>query len=1180
MDSWLVVTAAVAYAALLFAVAYWGDRRGDARLGRHAKAGVYALSLAVYCTSWTFFGAVGSAASSGWDYLPIYLGPILVFTVGLPLVRRMVAVGKAQHATSIADFISARYGKSELTAALIAMIAVVAALPYIALQLRSVAMSFDALTNDGAVAAPGGDAMLIVALTLAAFAILFGTRQPDMTEPNRGLILAVALESAVKLFALCAVAAFSLVVLGAVGGAGAGPAAVPPSPFAGDGLDTRFVTLTVLAMAAILCLPRQFHVTVVECRDQAHVRTAGWLFTAYLVLTSVVVIPITLAGLAVLGAAGTPDLFVLQLPMARDMDLLALLVFLGGFSAATGMAIVACLALSNMITNDLVVPLLLRRAEVGAGAGQAMGPRLLAVRRAAIVVLMLLAYVYGRGIQGAETLAGLGVVSFAAVIQFAPALIGGLYWRRGHRRGVVCGLVAGFALWFYTLMLPAYAGEAVLISGALAGGPFGIAWLHPEALFGFQVADPLTHGVVVSLGANIALYVGVSLIARSGVVDRVQAAAFVTPHAPRPAATDIAGDARVGDLKALVERCLGADKTADAFAAYALVAGRTYADRDPVDTGMVEFAEAQLARVLGASSARLLVGSALSDARMPIEDVVALIDETSQKIQFNRDLLETALENISQGVSVVDRDLRLVAWNSRYLELFDYPSGFIYVGRPIADAIRFNAERGECGPGAVDQHVRKRLDHLRAGKPHSFERVRSDGTVLKILGNPMPGGGYVQSFTDITENKRIEQALQEANEQLEQRVIDRTRALSDANAALKDENDKRLAMARDLEAAIQLVEQATASKTRFLAAASHDLLQPLNAARLFTSALAEEVRDGRDGGERPGAAELLANIDRSITSADRLLKALLDISKLDAGGLVPDVTDFPVDALMAGLVTEFSVIAERKGVRVGRVPCSLSVRSDRALLQSVLQNLMSNAVRYTRSGRVLIGCRRRGAELAIEVWDTGCGIPENKRDQIFEEFCRLRSGTSQPDRGLGLGLAITDRIIRLLGHRLELRSAPGRGSVFRVFVPQADGVSEVAAPRARAAGGGLTGLHVLCIDNEPQVQAALEALLTRWGCRARTASDGAAALDLFPSTAPDVVLLDHHLDHGETGLDVLDRLAARWGVRPPAILITADRGSAVQTAAEAAGVPILNKPVQPATLRALLVQMTRPAAAE
>jgi PAS domain S-box-containing protein len=537
-----------------------------------------------------------------------------------------------------------------------------------------------------------------------------------------------------------------------------------------------------------------------------------------------------------------------------------------------------------------------------------------------------------------------------------------------------------------------------------------------------------------------------------------------------------------------------------------------------------------------------------------------MLDEASEALRFNRKLLQATLENIGQGICVIDADYRIAAWNQRYLQLLDLPADMVRVGVPFADLVRFNERRGEYSAHDMKALLTNR-DTANQQWPYRYERRRPDGTVLEIVANPLPEGGYVSTYTDVTERYRAAEALREANESLEHRVQERTDALQQAKAE---------------------AEAANASKTRFLAAASHDLLQPLNAARLFVSALEESMRGALPTPEQRSAeCGMIDNAAASLRSTEMLLGGLLDISSLDAGNVRVQMRSFAIDELLGGLGVEFSALAQERGLRLKVVGCGAVVRSDPQLLRRILQNFLSNAIRYTPKGRVLLGCRRRrdpvhGDRLRIEVWDTGPGIPEAKRREVFEEFRRLggeNGGGNPADKGLGLGLAIVDRIARLLGHPVTLRSTVGRGTGFAVEVPMEQSratpvTRPVSTPAALSAG-----LLVLCIDNEEPILAGLRALLGQWGCRVATASDvtGAlAALAPFDGALPDVVCVDYHVGDGQTGLAVLERLRELWDRPVKGLLLTADRSEAVRAEAERCGCGVLYKPVKPASLRRFL----------
>ena len=1120
MFSLLILALVAAYMAALFFVAWRTERLGPHAPARRLGPWAYALSLAIYCTSWTYYGAVGTASRDGWEFLPIYIGPALGIVVLFPIWRRIAAAARRENIGSIADFIAARYGKSQTLGALVAGVAIIGSVPYIALQLKSLSMAWRLVTEGTPVAGSERLTVAVIACILAGFTILFGARRPDLTEHNRGLIQAIAVESIVKLAALVAVAIFAALLLfgspsyGAVTTALKDLAAAPV-------IDARFVAITLLATLAIFCLPRQFHVAFVEAAEPAQVRRARWIFPLYLLITTLAVVPLLAAGGLFSGIAN-PDLFVLDLPFSQGAAMLTAVVFVGGFSAATAMVIVETVALSAMASNSLILPLLARGRWRRREDSSDIAETILQVRRIVICAILLLAWLYFQAIDRSSGLASIGLTSFAALSQLAPALFGAVLWRDGHARGAIAGIVCGTAVWLLLLALPQI-GSAL---GAGAIRPFGLADALPTAVF-------------VSLGLNAVVYILVSLAARPRLIDQVQARAFVDRLSPdwRERSSAPSG-ASVGDLKTLVSRFIGDPGAERAFAAFGRETGRTLRNGDPADAGLARAAERMLAGAVGASSARRVISAALAGGGRAPEDVVRMLDEASQAVQFNRELLQATLDNIDQGVSVVDEDLRLIAWNARYIELFDLPSGFVHVGQPVASVYRLNAERGEVEPAELEAWVERRLEALRRREPHDHERAQPTGRILKSTGAPMAGGGYATSYTDITELRRAAQALEEANERLEARVADRTERLVEAKQAAED---------------------ATASKTRFLAAASHDLLQPLHAARLFIAALKEGV-----GAQEPETRRLVDNADRSIESAHGLLKALLNLSRLEAGGVRPAVEAISVAALLSDIRREFTPLAVQKGLRLSVVPSRRWVRSDADLLRSLLQNLVGNAIRYTDAGRILVGVRKAGDALRIDVLDTGRGIAADQQEAIFTEFTRL-PGQGGDEPGVGLGLAIVRRVARLLDHPLTLRSATGKGSCFSVTAPLAE-ARPVTTAATLAPQSLPSGFRVLCVDNEPAILEALSALLSRWGMSVVTAPDAASAVT---AKGPfDAALIDLHLGEGPDGLVILETLRAR-GVGRLA-LISADADAALPARAAAAGAILMSKPVKPAILKAFL----------
>ncbi|NZA26813.1 hybrid sensor histidine kinase/response regulator [Luteimonas sp. SJ-92] len=1141
LSDWVLLLVSVGYAAVLFAVAWWGDRHPEFPQRPGLRPVIYSLALAVYCSSWTFYGAVGSAARNGIGYLPIYLGPLLLLLFGWRILERLALIAQSQSTVSIADFIAARYGRSQRLAAMVALIALIAAVPYLALQYKAVALSLQVLSASPAATTTLGDPALYMAALMALFAILFGTRQVDATEHRPGMMLAIALESLVKLMALVAVGLFAVFWFGdheldLVPATRELLSNAPPVGFVGQ---------TLLAFTAIVCLPRQFHVAVVECIDVADIRRARWMFGAYLVLICLMVLPIASAGIALFGdGAAIADTYVLALPLAENQNALALFAYIGGFSAATGMVIVASVALATMVSNDLVMPLLLRRGWAQRHSGD-VAATVLWIRRVAIVGFAALAYGYYRASNTETTLAAFGLMAFAAVAQFAPALIGGLYWRGASRQGAEAGLLIGFCVWGYTLLLPTLTDAGWFDPGWLLHGPLGIDWLRPRQLFGLEGWDALTHGTFWSLLLNIGALMVVSARWRPGLDERLRASPFLNPYTERRALTgsDWRGGLNVADLLVLARRIVGARNAQRAFAEQAQALGQELQPNTPADRAWVQFTERLLASAIGAASARLVLTSTLRGSGMDLAEVVAVLDEAGQELRFNREILSTTLENIDQGVSVVDPEMRLVAWNRRYQQLFGFPDGMLFVGRPVADLIRYNAERGELGllsKVEIETEIAKRIGYMRAGSAHVSERVLASGLVIEVRGQPLPGGGYVTSYSDVTEHKRVERALREINETLEQRVTVRT---------------------REAEAAQQ-------SRTRFLAALSHDVLQPLNAARLFTSAL----RESEESGEQQRLAE---RVDTSLRAAEELLDGLLDVSRLDAGALKPELSDFDAGELLRQLAAQYAPMAASRGIALRLHAQALPVHSDRRLLRRVLQNFLANALRYTREGRIVLAARPCGGEVALQVWDTGPGIPEHHMRQIYDEFHRYQQPFDWDERGLGLGLSICQRISRLLGHRLDARSRVGHGSMFSILVPRAEHALQTAAPPRLELAASLAGLRVLCVDNDPDIIAGMTALLRRWGVEPLCATTVDEALARM-AERPDVLLVDYHLHDRLDGLQTLEALRAD-APHLPGALVTADGSDALKQAARARGYRVLTKPIKPASLRAFLAAHHHPA---
>lgn len=750
LSGWLIALLSVAYLGLLFAVARFGDARADA--GKSIiSANVYALSLAVYCTSWTFYGSVGRATSGGLSFLTIYLGPTLMLLF-VSVIVKMIRISKAQRITSIADFIASRYGKSQLLAGMVTIIAVIGVVPYIALQLKAMAASVDVLLASSGRSGVwlGLDSTLLIAAILALFAILFGTRHLDATERHEGMVAAVAFESVVKLLAFMAVGLF--VTYGMYGGLGDLFQRATASADLGRLLQLdssragTWTSLIVLSGLAIVFLPRQFQIIVVENVDESHVKRAVWLFPLYLLLINIFVLPLALGGLLHFDGQGiNPDTFVLTLPLARGAESLALLAFIGGLSAATGMVIVETIALSTMVCNDLVMPWLLRSAWLQARHHQDLSGLLIGIRRVAIALIVLLGYIYFRAAGEAYALVGIGLISFAAVAQFAPAMFGGMYWKQGTRAGAVAGLSAGFVVWLYTLLLPSFAKSGWISSSFVDQGLFGIGWLKAQTLFGLGGMDEISHCLWWSMLANVGCYVAVSLNSRPDAVEASQAERFVDVFRfdRRNAEARLwRGKASLDAVVRLLERFLGAGRAQQQLAHYARSKGVDDWRRLPADAEFVHFAEAQLAGAIGSASARVMVASVAEEEDLGLEEVLDILDEATQVRAYSRELeakqqeLEAATNELREAnerlrevdrmkddfISTVTHELRTPLTSIRALSemlhedpRIDLPNRKRFLGiivneterltrliNQILDMAKLESGRAEWTSGAVD----------------------------------------------------------------------------------------------------------------------------------------------------------------------------------------------------------------------------------------------------------------------------------------------------------------------------------------------------------------------------------------------------------------------------------------------------------------------------------------------
>ncbi len=1149
--AWFVGGVSLLYMAFLFVIATWGNRVARSSWQPY----IYSMTLAIFCTTWAFYGTVRQAATHGWILAPTYFGAIVLITVGWKVFDRIICIAKKENSTTISDFISARYGHSRGIGMVVALLCLFGVVPYIALQLKAVSGSFQLLTQTTSTELNWfGDPTFYIAVIMAIFSILFGTRTVDSSESHQGIMLAIAFESLVKLVAILAVGGFA--VYGIYNGFGD----VFSQSFNNSDIartlteysnPSTYLTHALLGAIAIIVLPRHFHVAVVEYRSDKDLKTARWMFPLYLLLINLFLLPLGLIALLNQDLLGSFSFITLRIPLVFEQDWLALLAFIGGFSAGTSMVIISSITLATMICNELVLPLLIKLGWLDENTN--IKNRVLTIRRIGIVLVLLFGFFYYRLLSQYHNLSDIGVLSFVAVAQFAPAMLLGLIWHGANRRGAYWGIGVGFGIWMYTLFLPLLTDSGWIDPQFLNHGLLGIEFLRPYALFGLEGLNPTVHGTFWSLLLNALALVIASLYYKPGFADIEQAQRFVAPLEPTERTNKKKYAISKEDLQALLQRFLSPAKVSAFFESHSNPMTGRLIDKGLVDEDMLKSADRLLGSVLGRRGSDLLLRNLMEgQSSFHYSKLNALMDEVSEVVLFNRDLLNAVLHSLNQGITVIDENQNLVAWNQTFANLYQFPPNYLYVGQNASAVVRFIAQSGGYGSGDVESLVAARLLEVEHHKPLHYVRETSDGRHIELSGIPIEANLYITVYSDITEYREIETQLRSTNEALEERVAERTQKLVHLNEDLK---------------------KANTNKTRFLAAAGHDLVQPLNSASLFSASIINKLNRYSEKDQQ--ISDLLlpvaSHLNQSLTSAESLLSKLLEVSKLDADIVKPSRRVLFLSEILDSLAGEFQPLMEQKNLQLRYVQTNLSVDTDPILLKRILQNLLTNAQRYTSSGSVLLGVRRRGDYADIQVIDTGVGIPKDQQTLVFEEFHRLDSGIeASQTKGLGLGLSIVQRLGSLLEHPVTVRSEPGKGSCFSVSVPVANNLPMEFPQQAKLSMASEFSGLILCVDNEQQILDGMSNLLCDWGYRLVTATDLEQAQKNLNQDIPTLAIIDYHLDKGITGLDVMNELTHHWQQSIPCIVVTADYTDEVKQKINDLGYYLLRKPVKPLSLRSLI----------
>ncbi|RUO18747.1 sodium:proline symporter [Aliidiomarina iranensis] len=1132
LPAYLVIFVALAYLAILFLIA----SRGEKQQTDKPRPWRYSLVLGVHCTTWAFYGTVTQAAHYGWWFAPTYLGGILIFLFAHGFLMKLLTVVKQQNLTSIADLLGSRYGKSHSIAVFVTFISLIALVPYIALQLRAVSASFSAITGVDATRIPWfTDVSAGVAVVMILFAILFGARKLSLSEKHPGLMDAVAFESIVKLVSFGLIGLFCTYQLfNGFDDLLIQAAAAPLAREALAGLPNGtyiYITHMLLGAAAMFLLPRQFHVNFIENTHADELKTARWAFPLYLFAINFFILPITLAGILLVPESRSEDMFMLALPVLMERPDISIIAFIGGLAAATSMVIMATLALSIMISNDVFTPLWLRWRKAKQQEFRLTSGVVLTIRRLTMVLIISLAYLYHEATESGVPLVSNGLIAMALLTQLGPALIGGLYWQRSSRIGAIGALGIGSILWIILLLLPSLQSTRQLTDLAIS------------------------NGILISLSVNILLFVIGSLLFPDKANERKHAQRYLQPNADY---TDVGSRPQVtwGKLRSVLSRFIDAKDTVQLDKRLGLTLAAAPAE-GLVPPVLLQRVERELAGAVGSAASRLILHGLARTSEVNAEVMADWASEASRLYRFNRELLQASVENIPQGISVVDKDLRLVAWNRRYLQIFNYPDGFIHAGMPVVEILRYNAKRGLFGhPDAdIQQEVNKRLTYLRRGSSYRYQR-QHEGRVIELQGNPMPEGGFVTTYTDITKLVKAQEDLHSINQELENRVNERTQELTEANSLM--------------ELAKRAAEEAHLSKSRFFAAAGHDLMQPFNAASLFCEMLQQRLEQAQQQEEYA----LAAQIQQSLSNAEELLTMLLEMTKLESGNLKPDIQQVPLDDILLPLAESFTVLAHEKGLALKVRPTKAWVATDKRLLSRVIQNLISNAIRYTDNGSVLCGIRRRSAAaIELQIIDTGRGIPKDKQNEIFKEFHQLGDQAENP--GLGLGLAIVERMCRLLQIPITLKSSEHHGTCFGIILPlngwQTAAPKSITVPETQQSNAVLANVHILLLDNDETLRLAISKLLVGWGAEVTACHSIEEAMAV--STQPDLLFVDYHLDNDEVGVTGIRTLREKWQTQIPAILSTADPDESIREQVVEIQASFLPKPVKQAALLRLLKRL-------
>ena len=977
-EGWLLFIFILAYLSLLFLIAYYAERREKAGKSIVSNPYVYSLSMAVYCTSWTFYGSVGKAATSGLSFLTIYLGPTLMASLWWIILRKIIIISKENRITTISDFVGSRYGNSLFLSALVAIVALIGITPYLGLQLKAIMKTFSILAGETKGSAAAG---WFITLILGIFAIIFGARRLDSSERHEGLIFAIAFESIVKLIAFLLVGFF--VTYGLFNGFADIFEKIKDSSygdllFLGGGTSVSYnewASLLFLSMMAILFLPRQFHVSVVENSDVSHVSKAMWLFPLYLFLINIFVMPVAFGGLLLGGSQADADSFVLTIPLGQRQSLLALIVFIGGFSAATGMVIVESVALSTMVMNNLVMPGIFRFNKM-----KGFPAMILNLKRLIILGCVFLGYFFAVSIGEFYTLVDIGLKSFEAVTIFAPSIILGLYWKRGNRLGAIGGIIAGFVIWFYTLFMPALLKAGVIHEKGFLSSLINSEIFNPHALFGLSGLDKWSHSLFWGLLFNLMFYIGLSIFTKQGGEEEKQALLFVESYSPRM--LPMKGIYSIRQIEDILGQYIGRKEARDIIE---LFISRHGIKREDISQDELfrlrDEAERVLSGALGSAIATIIFEDKvtlteqergeISSSIKQMTDTLRLsrqeLAEANRNLAYLKEFSENIIESAPVGIVTVDSSLTVKYWNKEMEIITGIKRNFAY-DRFIVHLLPWIRK---------EIFAQSELNEMLVQAP-SMQTFKINISPFKD-----PSGGHVVILEDITEKKKMEEQLQQASK--------------------------------------------LASLGKLTAGISHEIGNPLAS----ISSLVQELKSLKmeSGEDKEFTSESLKTINSHIERIAKIVRSLGDFARISTKEKIPS----NISEILDRTINLVKYDKRFKNVQlVPNIDTIPPFRINPDQIQQVFLNLMLNSIdAMPDGGKLTVSMKKTDNSVEVIFSDTGTGIDETIIDRIFDPFFTTKS----PGRGTGLGLSICYGIIREHNGTITVKSRRGEGTTFTIRLP-------------------------------------------------------------------------------------------------------------------------------------------------